>query len=103
VKAKSFRKYLTTRLDVEEIKEIEVAAELEAEALAALQADVVKAITGYMEKNKLGFNDLVRKLGKSPTQVSRIIKGEANLTLTTVAQIYALMKRTPRIVTRTTA
>ena len=63
-----------------------------------LQHDISKAVIDYMAKNNVGFNDLVRKLGKSPTQVSKIIKGEANLTLATIAQLYAFMGRRAHIV-----
>jgi len=49
------------------------------------------AIIKYMSEKNIGFNEMVRKLGKSPTQVSKIIKGEANLTLATIAQLFAIM------------
>jgi len=91
MKTKSFKSLLEKRLSKSEIAEIEAAAQIEFEALKTLQEDVAKAIIQYMSKNDVGFNELVRRLGKSPTQVSKIIKGEANLTLATVAQIYALM------------
>jgi plasmid maintenance system antidote protein VapI len=64
--------------------------------LKMLQEDISKAVIHYMSENGVGFNELVRKLGKSPTQVSKIIKGEANLTLATVAQI--LMGHKPHLV-----
>lgn len=63
-----------------------------------LQHDVSKAIIDYMASHNVGFNDLVRKLGKSPTQASKIIKGEANLTLATIAQLYAFMRKRTHIV-----
>ena len=50
-----------------------------------------------MSEKEIGFNDLVRKLGKSPSQVSKIIKGEANITLATVAQLFAMMRRKPHL------
>ena len=53
-----------------------------------------------MPDNGIGFNEVVRKLGKSPTQVSKIIRGDANLTLATVAQICSSVARgasTPEI------
>jgi antitoxin component HigA of HigAB toxin-antitoxin module len=98
MKTKSFEAHLAKRLSKEEIKEIEHAARMEYETLLMLQHDISKAIIEYMVKNNVGFNDLVRKLGKSPTQVSKIIKGEANLTLATIAQLYALMGRRAHII-----
>jgi transcriptional regulator with XRE-family HTH domain len=91
MKTKSFKSLLEKRLSKSEIAEIEAAAQIEFEALKTLQEDVSKALVHYMSENDVGFNELVRRLGKSPSQVSKIIKGEANLTLATVAQIYALM------------
>jgi transcriptional regulator with XRE-family HTH domain len=96
---KSFDQYLKKRLDKEEIKALEQAAKLEFEALKALQHDIAKAITQYMSDSNIGFNEFVRKCGKSPAQVSKIIKGEANVTLATIAQLYAVMGRTVHIVT----
>lgn len=98
MKTKSFEDHLASRLSRQEIDEIERAAKIEHESLEMLQHDISKAIIDYMAKNNVGFNDLVRKLGKSPTQVSRIIKGEANLTLATIAQLYAFMGQRAHIV-----
>lgn len=91
MKTKSFKEYLDTRLSKAEIKQIEQAAKIEFEVFSMLQSDISKALAHYMSESNIGFNELVRQLGKSPTQVSRIIKGEANLTLATIAQLYALM------------
>jgi antitoxin component HigA of HigAB toxin-antitoxin module len=91
MKTKSFKQYLEKRLNKSEINEIEKAAKVEFEILSTLQQEVANDVIRYMDKKKMGFNDLVRQLGKSPTQVSHIIKGDANLTMTTIAQLYALM------------
>lgn len=96
---KSFKSYLDNRLDKKEIKVIEQAAQMELESLKMLQCDVSNAVSQYVSDNGLGFNELVRRLGKSPTQVSKIIKGNANLTMATIAQLYALMGRRVHIVT----
>src|SRR3990167_11555348 len=91
MKVKSFKQYLEKRLDQAEIREIEKAASVEFEILSTLQKEVANDVISYMDRKKMGFNDLVRQLGKSPTQVSNIIKGEANLTMATIAQLYAFM------------
>jgi len=98
MKVKSFKAHLEKRLDKKEIAEIEKAAEIESDTLRILQHDVSKAVIKYMSSKDVGFNELVRKLGKSPSQVSKIIKGEANLTLASIAQLYALMGRKAHIV-----
>lgn len=97
MKTKSFRKYLEKRLDKAEIKELEKQADLEAKALIALQNQVSEAVEQYAEKESIGFNELVRRMGVSPTQASKIQKGEANLTLATLAHIAAMLGKKPLI------
>ena len=97
MKLKKFKTYLETRLTDEEISEVENEARIEFEALKALQQDVSNAISEYMLEKDHGFNDFVREMGKSPSQISKIIKGEANITLGTLAQIYAVMGMRPHI------
>lgn len=91
MKKRSFERYLEKRFDKKEIAAIEKAAKMEYDSLRMLQQDVAKAVASYMKKENIGFNNFVRRLGKSPVQVSKIIKGEANLRLASVAQIYAIM------------
>lgn len=92
MKAKSFQQYLDKRLDKAEIAEIEKLAKLEFEIMKSFQEDIAKAVTHYMADEKIGFNELTRRLNVSPTQASRIKSGEANLTLATVAHLFALLK-----------
>lgn len=100
MKVKSFKAYLEKRLDKKEIKEIKDAAKIEFEIFTALQSEVAEALLNFMAENDLGFNELVGKLGKSPSQVSKIMKGQANLTMATIAQLYAFMGRRPHIVVK---
>lgn len=96
MKVKNFQDYLETRLSPEEIKEIEAQAEMELQALKSLQNGVAQALNAYMVQQNIGFNDLVRKLDISPSKLSKILKGEANLTLASIAHIAALLKRKPK-------
>jgi hypothetical protein len=98
MKTKSFKTYLATRLTQEEIAEIEAQAELEARTLKTLQDDIANAVQHYMYQEQIGFNELVRRLDISPVQVSKIQKGVANLTLASVAHIFALLKKPAHIV-----
>ena len=50
----------------------------------------------YMKKNKIGFNELVRHLNSSPSHVAKIQRGEANLTLSSLAHLLALMGKDPK-------
>jgi transcriptional regulator with XRE-family HTH domain len=97
MKIKSFQKYLETRLDKNKIREIEKQAEIEFQSLKNLRLEISEVIIEYVKKEKIGFNELVRRLGMSPTQVQKIQKGKANLTLATLAHIGALLKKRPHI------
>ena len=98
MKKKSFKAYLATRLNQAEIAEIEAQAELEARTLKTLQDDISHAVKEYMHEEKIGFNELVRRLGISPLQVSKIQKGAANLTLASLAHLFALLKKPAHLV-----
>lgn len=97
MKIESFSDHLEKRLDKKEIREIEKAAKIEFDALHALQSEVSQAVINYMSDNNVGFNDMVSKLGKSPSQLSKIIKEEANLTVSTIAQIASIMGYRPHL------
>lgn len=49
---KSFQKHLESRLNKEEIEELESQAQLEYQALRSLQDDVSKAVAEYMAHEK---------------------------------------------------
>ncbi len=98
MKTKSFREYLGKRLTKSEITDIERQAKIELQAIKLLQKDISKGIEKYMTQEGIGFNELVRRLGISPTQVLKILKGEANLTLATIAHIAALFKKRPHLI-----
>ena len=95
MKIKSFQKYLETRLNKKEIAEIEKQAKREVKILQSIQKLIADAIDDYMKKNQIGFNELVRRLDSSPTHVAKIQRGEANLTLSSLAHLFA-RKRTAR-------
>lgn len=91
MKTKSFQEYLEKRLNKDEIAEIEKQAQREIEILQSFQRMLADMTTDYMKKNKVGFNELVRLLDVSPSQVAKIQRGEANLRLSSLAHIFALM------------
>lgn len=100
MRTKNFKTYLEKRLNKKEIAKIEAQALLEKQALQNLQDDISNTITEYMNKEKIGFNELVRRLGASPAQVSKIQKGEANLTIASLAHIFALIGKQPHLTIR---
>lgn len=96
MKTKSFQKYLEQRLNKDEIAEIEVQARLEIKILASIQQLISSAMEDYMEKNNIGFNELVRRLDSSPAHVAKIRRGEANLTLSSLAHLFAALGKEPQ-------
>jgi hypothetical protein len=96
MKTKSFKEYLEKRLDKDEITEIEEQAQLEVKILQSIQKLIADAMEDYMKKNKIGFNELVRRLDSSPSHVAKMQRGEANLTLTSLAHVFALLGREPQ-------
>lgn len=97
MKLKKFDDYLKKRIDPQEISEIEHQVEVEFESLKALQEDISQFVTEYMLEKQIGFNELVRRLDVSPAQVAKIQKGEANLTLSSLAHLAALFNKRPHI------
>ena len=94
---KKFQDYLEKRLDKEEIYQIEMQAASELEFLKAMQDDVSRAVAQYMAQESIGFNELVRRLGVSRSQLTKIQKGQANVTLASLAHFAALLGKKPRI------
>jgi len=97
---KKFKKYTDLREEIfskEEQKELDSEIKLEISAMNDLQESISKAIVSYMAKEQIGFNEFTRRLGSSSRQTSRVIKGEANLTLATLAEISSVIGKKPRL------
>lgn len=97
MKLGNFQDLLDKKFTKEELAEIDREVELEYAALKALQQSVQKLFENYMKQNNLGFNELVRKLDSTPKQVSKIQKGQANLTLASLAMLSAKLGQEPVI------
>ena len=95
MKTKGFQRYLERRLDKNEISEIKQQARLEVRILKSIKNIIADTMTEYMKKNKIGFNELVRRLDSSPSHVTKIQRGEANLTISSLARLFALMGKEP--------
>jgi hypothetical protein len=91
MKTKSFDALLKTRFSDEEIAEIKRQAQLEVDMLRAIQKILSGTITEYMQKNKIGLNEVARYLFISSSQAAKIQRGEANLTLAKFAYFLTLM------------
>ncbi len=98
MQTKNFNDYLAKRLSQSEIKQIKIQAEREKNILVTLQQDIAQAVEHYMTSENIGFNELVRRLDISPTKASNIKKGNANLTLASIAHLFALMNKQPHFI-----
>ena len=76
MKTKSFYDLLEKRLSKEQIAEIERQAQLEVDMLRSIKRVLSDTMDDYMKKNKIGFNEVVRRLSTSPSQVAKIQRGE---------------------------
>jgi transcriptional regulator with XRE-family HTH domain len=95
---KSFQKLMEKRLTKSEITEIEQQAMLEARALKSLQNDITDAMNNYMKEKNIGFNELVKRLDVSPAHIAKIKRGAANLTIASIARLFALLGQEPHLV-----
>jgi len=92
---KDFEEYVATRLTKEERAEVRKEAELEVKIFRSIQNFISSSLEEYMAENKVGFNELVAKLGSSPSHLSKIRKGQANLTIGSIAHLMATLGKDP--------
>lgn len=97
MKMGKFQDLLEECLTKEEIEEVDREVALEVEALRTMQQNMKDALDNYMKINKIGFNETVIRLGSTPRQIAQIQKGVANLRLSTIAHISAMLGQTPMI------
>ncbi len=96
MKTKSFQEYIEKRLNKDKIAEIRKQAQLEIKILRSIQTMVSDELSEYMKKQNIGFNELVRRLNSSPSHVAKIKRGEANLTLSSLAHLFAMIGKEPK-------
>ncbi len=96
MKTKSFHTYLKKRLDKDEIIKIKDQAQREIHIFKSMQESIANMISAYMKKNNVGFNELARTLDASPSQIAKMKRGEANLRLSTLAHLFALIEAEPK-------
>lgn len=92
---KSWDSLIKTRLSKKEIAEIEREAALEAQILRSIKKLITNTVNDYMKRQGIGFNELVRRLEISPSHAIKIKRGQANLTLASLAHILASMGKGP--------
>lgn len=71
---------------------------LEAENIRNMQESLSVAVTQFMASEGIGVSELAERLEIESELAARILEGEANTTLATLANIAALMDKEAKIV-----
>jgi Cro/C1-type HTH DNA-binding domain len=82
----------------EEIKNLDASAAEEVAAIKSLQDSISAAVAKYMAAEGIGFNELTRRLDISSRITSKLVKGNSNLSMGTIAHLSTLLGKKPRIV-----
>ena len=96
-----FEDYSDVRKEIfngDEIAQLDAAADAEILAIKSLQESISAAVAEYMAREKIGFNELTRRLEVSTRITSKLVKGNSNLSMGTIAHLSALIGKKPRIV-----
>jgi hypothetical protein len=80
-----------TRLTAQQIKAQDSEIGREVQALKSMQESISAELARFMADEGIGINELTRRLQTSSRQTSRIMKGEANITLATLAEVAAVI------------
>jgi transcriptional regulator with XRE-family HTH domain len=67
-----------------------------------MRYDVMNLIIDNMNKMNLSQRDLAKKLKMKESQLSKIVSGEKNLTLKTIARFFHIFKKKPSIIEKQT-
>jgi AraC-like DNA-binding protein len=67
---------------------------------ARLELEVTELLCELMEKEKVSRAELARRVGVKPPYVTRILRGQTNLTLKTLSDFFFALGRSVRIVDR---
>lgn len=90
MKTRSFSTYCKSRIGEDNYNKLKI--------FTHLKYDVAKEVSQFMKDNHIGFNEMVRLTGISQSHLNKILNAESNLTLKSIAKIYAVMKKSPHIV-----
>lgn len=93
-----FEEIRRSRLTSKEIKLQDSEIALEVAALQSMQECISAELARYMAEEGIGINELTRRLNTSSRQTSRIMKGEANITLATLAEVAGVIGVKARII-----
>ena len=93
--SESFHAHAQELLGKKEASLLKKEAQLEAKILQNIQNIIQSSVENYMVEQNIGFNELSRRLHASPTYISKMRKGQANLTIATFARFMACLGHNP--------
>lgn len=88
------KKYFTQK----ELKEIDREVTKEAFLLKQLQDSISKEVAMYMTKENIGFNEFMARMHSNPRQMAKIVKGDCNLTMLSIAELASVMGKDVEII-----
>lgn len=95
---KNWREIRTKYFNQEELEQIDREVSKEAQLLKHLQDAISHQVAEFMVKENIGFNELLTRMNSNPRQVSKIVKGDCNLTMASIAELAAVMGKSVEIV-----
>ena len=84
----------------DEAREVQTAALERSKTRRMLADQLSKAIAHYMSDEDIGFNEFQRRLGVSSATASKLIKGDGNVTLETIALVSSMIGVVPELTFR---
>ena len=95
---KNWREVRKSHFNQDELEQIDLEVSREAQLLKHLQDIVSHQVAEFMVKENIGFNELLTRMNSNPRQVSKIVKGDCNLTMASIAALATVMGKSVELV-----
>ena len=88
----------TGKITQNELEQIDAEVDLQLQAFKILMASMQAQVSGYKSERNLSVRQLAEKFGMASRHVQKLLKGEGNPTLMTIAEIAAQSGKKVRLV-----
>ena len=89
------KKFIEDQLTSEEIKDAELESEIIIKSIESLRKSVSNEDKNILDSNKMSFNTLKKELGISSATLTKLSKGEGNITIKTIALLSQINNKVP--------
>lgn len=89
------KKFIEDQLTSEEIKDAELESEIIIKSIESLRKSVSNEVKNILDSNKMSFNTLKKELGISSATLTKLSKGEGNITIKTIALLSQINNKVP--------